>query len=57
MDGPVLLAGDDGVPTRVREELAGAGVDVVVMCSRADCSAAIAATAAGTRLVIASSST
>jgi Trk K+ transport system NAD-binding subunit len=37
---------------RVREELAGAGVDVVVVCSRPDCSAALAATAAGTRLVI-----
>ncbi len=48
----MLLAGDDGVPTRVREELAGAGVEVVVVCSRPDCSAALAATAAGTRLVI-----
>jgi Trk K+ transport system NAD-binding subunit len=40
------------VPTRVREELAGADVEVVVVCSRPDCSAALAATAAGTRLVI-----
>jgi Trk K+ transport system NAD-binding subunit len=51
-EGPVLLSGDDNVPTRVREELEGAGVEVVTICSRMDCSAAVAATAAGSRLVI-----
>jgi Trk K+ transport system NAD-binding subunit len=40
------------VPTRVREELTGAGVEVVAICSRPDCSAARAATAAGTPLII-----
>lgn len=29
---PVLLAGDDGVPLRVREELAGTGVPTVSLC-------------------------
>jgi Trk K+ transport system NAD-binding subunit len=32
-DAPVLLAGDDGVPLRVREELSGAGVPTVSLCS------------------------
>jgi Trk K+ transport system NAD-binding subunit len=48
----VLLAGDDNVPTRVCDELAAAGIDVVAICSSHDCGAARAATAAGTRLVI-----
>lgn len=51
-DGPVLVSGDDNVPTRVREEIEGAGVEVVTICSRIDCSAAQAATAAGARLVV-----
>ena len=37
---PVLLAGDDGVPLRVREELSGAGVPIVSLCSSADALAA-----------------
>lgn len=51
-EGIVLVCGDDNVPTRVREELESAGVEVVTICSRMDCSAALAATAAGARLVI-----
>src|SRR4051794_18625648 len=37
---PVLLAGDDGVPLRVREELSGAGVPIVSLCSSAEAVAA-----------------
>ncbi|MCW2986782.1 MAG: hypothetical protein JWR63_4352, partial [Conexibacter sp.] len=37
---PVLLAGDDGVPLRVREELSGAGVPTVSLCSSAGAAAA-----------------
>ncbi|HWI73726.1 MAG TPA: NAD-binding protein, partial [Baekduia sp.] len=37
---PVLLAGDDGVPLRVREELSGAGVPTVSLCSSAEAVAA-----------------
>lgn len=45
---PVLLAGDDGVPLRVREELSGAGVPIVSLCSSAD---ALAARDAGSLVV------
>ncbi|HEY4094129.1 MAG TPA: potassium channel family protein, partial [Baekduia sp.] len=48
----VLLAGDDGVPVRVREELAGAGVQTVSICSSPDAPAARTATAAGARVVL-----
>jgi voltage-gated potassium channel Kch len=48
----VLIAGDDGVPVRVREELAGAGVPTMSICSSAEVRAARAATAAGARVVI-----
>ncbi len=37
---PVLLAGDDGVPLRVREELAGAGVPTVSLCASGEALAA-----------------
>lgn len=49
---PVLIAGDDGVAVRVREEIAGAGVPTVAVCSRADSIAAKAAAAAGARVVV-----
>jgi Trk K+ transport system NAD-binding subunit len=49
---PVLIAGDDGVALRVREEIAGAGVATVAVCSRGDSIAARAAAAAGARLVV-----
>src|SRR4051812_25990967 len=52
MERPVLIAGDDGVPVRVREELAGAGVPTVSICSSPNVRAALAATAAGARVVI-----
>jgi Trk K+ transport system NAD-binding subunit len=50
--GAVLLAGDDGVPVRVREELAGAGVATVSICSSPEAPAARTATAAGARVVL-----
>jgi Trk K+ transport system NAD-binding subunit len=40
LPAPVLLAGDDGVPLRVREELSGAGVRTVSLCSAEDVVAA-----------------
>lgn len=49
---PVLIAGDDGVALRVREELAGAGVPAVAVCARGDSIAARGALAAGARLVV-----
>ncbi|MEA2155172.1 MAG: hypothetical protein QOE11_1312 [Solirubrobacteraceae bacterium] len=49
---PVLIAGDDGVAVRVREEITGAGVATVAVCSRPDSLAALAAAAAGARVVI-----
>src|SRR4051812_8858560 len=49
---PVLLAGDDGVPLRVREELSGAGVPTVSLCSSLDGVAARSALAAGARVVV-----
>src|SRR5690349_13591259 len=52
MDRPVLIAGDDGVPVRVREELAAAGVETIAICSNAGVQAAVAARAAGARLVV-----
>ena len=52
VERPVLIAGDDGVPVRVREELAGAGVATVSICSSAEVRAARAAAAAGARVVI-----
>jgi voltage-gated potassium channel Kch len=45
MERPVLIAGDDGVPVRVREELAGAGVPTVSICSSKHVRAAAAANA------------
>jgi Trk K+ transport system NAD-binding subunit len=51
-DRPVLIAGDDGVALRVREEVAGAGAAAVAICSRPDCIAALAAARDGKRLVI-----
>ena len=52
MERPVLIAGDDGVPVRVREELAGAGIPTVSICSAKRVRAARAAAAAGARVVI-----
>jgi Trk K+ transport system NAD-binding subunit len=52
MERPVLIAGDDGVPVRVREELAAAGVETVSICSSDGAQAAQAARAAGARLVV-----
>jgi Trk K+ transport system NAD-binding subunit len=52
VERPVLIAGDDGVPVRVREELAGAGVPTVSICSSPEVRAARAAKAAGARVVI-----
>ena len=52
MDRPVLIAGDDGVPVRVREELAGAGIATVSICSAKRVRAARAAAAAGAKVVI-----
>jgi Trk K+ transport system NAD-binding subunit len=49
---PVLIAGDDGVPVRVREELAGQGVATVSICSSKHVRAAKAAIAANARVVI-----
>lgn len=48
----VLLAGDDGVPVRVREELAILGVETVSICSSRKTVAARAAVRAGARLVV-----
>jgi Trk K+ transport system NAD-binding subunit len=48
----VLIAGDDGVPVRVREELASLGVPTVSICSSAECVAARSAAAQGAALVI-----
>ena len=50
--GPVLIAGDDGVALRVREEVAGAGIASVVVCERPDSIAARAAARDGVRVVI-----
>src|ERR1700761_1579195 len=52
MERPVLIAGDDGVPVRVREELAAAGVETVSICTNKRAQAALAAKAAGARVVI-----
>jgi Trk K+ transport system NAD-binding subunit len=49
---PVLIAGDDGVALRVREEVAGAGATAIAICSRTDSIAALAAARDGTRVVI-----
>jgi len=49
---PVLLFGDDNVPLRVREELAGSGVPVVSVCSSEAAPAARAAVAAGATVVL-----
>jgi len=51
-ESPVLIAGDDGVAVRVLEEVAGAGLPTVAVCSRADSIAAQAAEAAGARVVV-----
>ena len=50
--GAVLIAGDDGVPVRVREELAGQGIATVSICSSKHVRAAKAAIAADARVVI-----
>ncbi len=52
MERPVLIAGDDGAPVRVREELAAAGVEAVSICSSDEAQAAQAANAVGARVVI-----
>jgi Trk K+ transport system NAD-binding subunit len=52
MERPVLIAGDDGVPVRVREELAGAGIPTVSICSSKNVRAARAAVAANAKVVI-----
>jgi Trk K+ transport system NAD-binding subunit len=52
MERPVLIAGDDGVPVRVREELAGAGIATVSICSSKRVRAARAAAAAKAKVVI-----
>ena len=52
MDRPVLIAGDDGVPVRVREELAGQGVPTVSICSSKHVRAAKAAVADRAKVVI-----
>jgi len=52
MERPVLIAGDDGVPVRVREELAGLGIPTVSICSHKRVRAARAAAEAGARVVI-----
>src|SRR4051812_10658176 len=52
MERPVLIAGDDGVPVRVREELAGLGIATVSICSARKVRAARLAQAAGARVVI-----
>src|SRR4051812_2970282 len=52
MERAVLIAGDDGVPVRVREELNGAGVPTVSICSSTRVRAARAAVAAGAKVVI-----
>lgn len=49
---PVLIAGDDGVPVRVREELASLGVPTVSICSAPETMAARAAADTGAELVI-----
>src|SRR4051812_43922674 len=52
MERPVLITGDDGVPVRVREELAGQGIPTVSICSHRRVRAARAAVEAGARVVI-----
>jgi Trk K+ transport system NAD-binding subunit len=52
VERPVLIAGDDGVPVRVREELAGQGVPTVSICSSKHVRAAKAAIADRARVVI-----
>jgi Trk K+ transport system NAD-binding subunit len=52
VERPVLIAGDDGVPVRVREELAGQGIATVSICSSKHVRAAKAAIAADARVVI-----
>lgn len=49
---PVLLAGDDGLSVRVREELAAMGVPAVTICSHPTALAARSAAAAGAPIVI-----
>jgi Trk K+ transport system NAD-binding subunit len=48
----VLLAGDDGVAIRVREELEAQGADVVAICHTPDTAAARAARSAGSELIV-----
>lgn len=48
----MLIAGDDGVPVRVLEELASLGVPAIAICSASDSVAARAAASAGVPLVI-----
>lgn len=50
--GVVLLAGDDGLAVRVREELVALGTHTVSICSHAEALAAREATAAGAKVVI-----
>lgn len=50
--GPVVLAGDDGLAVRVREELEGMGVAAVTVSSSPATLAARAAEAAGSRVVV-----
>ena len=52
MDRPVLIAGDDGVPVRVREELAGRGCRRCRSARRRHVRAAKAAIGRGRRVVI-----
>ncbi|MBJ7331122.1 MAG: potassium channel family protein [Solirubrobacteraceae bacterium] len=49
---PILLAGDDGLAVRVREELAAMGVPVVAICTQPAALAARAAIVAGARVVV-----
>ena len=50
--GSVIIVGDDGVPVRVREELEGAGVPTVSVCSSLTTVAARAAQAAGATVLV-----
>lgn len=48
----MIVAGDDGVPVRVREELEGLGFTVICVCEEPEGMAARAAREAGARLVV-----
>ena len=48
----VIVAGDDGVALRVREELDGTGVPVVCVCASRASVAATAALATGARVIV-----